>query len=185
MKSKWLYFLWDAEATSEEPKLCGCVGGCYFYSVFNEQESILKHTFFNMNTSITRMNSNYADSLFYPGTHILNSQDMMKNKYVYEFYTHKFAEYELQNQKKSLEQYRKEEVFVFESDKKDKTPADNSLLSSYSSRNSVISSLSSSSSSSSIVSVISKNESVKIRSNSSLNDDKFATLKPNQNNSSL
>jgi hypothetical protein len=190
LKNKWLYFLWDDEVnvSSSTPKLCGCVGGCYFYSVFDEKESILKHSFFNMNTSITRMNYNYADSLFFPGTKILDSQEMMKNKYEFEVFNYKLAEYELLNQKRNLDQSRtnydntKEAIFEFD-DKKDTTLADNSIFSSNSPRNSTISPLSSSRSAS-IVSVISKNESVKRKSNASLNDN-YATLKPNKNNSTF
>ena len=188
-KTKWLYFVWDEDQSGDVTtnKLCGCVGGCYFYSVFVEKESIVKHKFFDMNTSIARLNPNFADSLFYPGTRILDSQDMMKNKYEYEFYTHKYAEYELLTQKKSLNgQVTRVEMFEFDDEaKKDATLAENSILSSYSPKNSSLSSLSTSSSSS-IVSVISKNESVKIRSSASINnDDNYATLKPIKNNSAL
>jgi hypothetical protein len=186
LKNKWLYFLWGEDENS--PKLCGCVGGCYFYSVFDEKESILNHSFFKMNTSITRMNPNFADSLFFPGTKILDSQEMMKNKYNFEFYNYKLVEYELLNQKGNLDHtntnynYGKDAVFEFD-DKKDITIADNSVLSSNSPKNSTFSSLSSSRSSS-IVSVISKNDSIKNKSNSSLADN-FATLKPNKNNSTF
>ena len=110
------------------------------------------------------------------------------SRYVLEFYNYKLAEYELLNQKRNLDQsntnynYEKDAVFEFD-DKKDTTLADNSVLSSNSPKNSTFSSLSSSRSSS-IVSVISKNDSIKNKSNSSLADN-FATLKPNKNNSTF
>jgi hypothetical protein len=89
-RDKNLYFLWKQQpASSNEDTAeakCGCSGGgCYFYSVFPTAENF---EFFNLEKSITRTNKLYAESLFTPGSHILDSQPMMRTKYPREHYTY-------------------------------------------------------------------------------------------------
>jgi hypothetical protein len=100
LKTKWLYFLWpnDDHETSDLEKetennfknqrrarVCGCVGGCYYYSVFDDTT---KFEFFNLKKSINRTNANFGRSLFQPELHIHESQPMMMNKYEREVYAY-------------------------------------------------------------------------------------------------
>lgn len=86
-KTRRLYFLWNAECEIDRQAdvrhVCGCVGGCYYYSVFDETT---KFAFFDLKKSINRTNANFGRSLFHPDKHVLQSQTIMMDKYDRECY---------------------------------------------------------------------------------------------------
>lgn len=86
-KTKRLYFLWNTNQASETAgvrsrRVCGCVGGCYYYSVFPDKASTRAagFDFFDLAKSISRTSVDFGQSLFVPGKHVLQSQAMMRNK---------------------------------------------------------------------------------------------------------
>lgn len=94
LKTKRLFFLWDCYEIYGK-KICGCVGGCSFYSVFDYSDRLNEldvdkenFEFFNLNKSITRCNTDFGMSLFSPGKHILESQPIMVNNYDTETYAY-------------------------------------------------------------------------------------------------
>ena len=98
LKTKRLYFLWDElfDLNGVRNHKCGCVGGCLFYSVFDNNFDVANDTFqlgqddyfFNLTKSISRENSNFARSLFSKDKSILNSHPVMVNKYAAEIYNY-------------------------------------------------------------------------------------------------
>ena len=97
LKTKRLYFLWPENEILNRKmsqtftqngvvkRRCGCYGGCSYYSVFDQ--NCEASDFFDLNSSITRSNPNYGDSLFSPGKHILLSQEIMLEKYEIKYYS--------------------------------------------------------------------------------------------------
>ncbi|CAF0826478.1 unnamed protein product [Brachionus calyciflorus] len=90
LKTKRLFFLWN-DYKINTPKICGCVGGCNFYSVFDYTNRLNElnpdnFDFFNLQKSITRCNPDFGMSLFYPNSHILESQPIMYKNYPIESY---------------------------------------------------------------------------------------------------
>ncbi len=93
-KTKRLYFLWQQQQTisPNKPHKCGCVGGCFYYSVFDpyfNKNLAEDDLFFNLKKSISRANTNFGVSLFVPSKHILHSHPMMVDKYPIEYYSYK------------------------------------------------------------------------------------------------
>lgn len=80
-KTKRLYFLWSNEVKSSR-RVCGCVGGCYYYSVFPDKATNRADgfDFFDLAKSISRTSPNFGQSLFVPSKHVLQSQPIMQNK---------------------------------------------------------------------------------------------------------
>lgn len=81
-KTKRLYFLWVGEQTSQTSRVCGCVGGCCYYSVFPDKATTRSagFDFFDLAKSISRTSPNFGQSLFFPSKHVLDSQPIMRNK---------------------------------------------------------------------------------------------------------
>lgn len=87
-KTKRLYFLWHESTTnmadpSPSKHVCGCVGGCYYYSVFPDKATTKAagFDFFDLGKSISRTSADFGKSLFQPGKHVLKSQPIMENRY--------------------------------------------------------------------------------------------------------
>lgn len=89
-KTKRLWFLWTQQPAAGSSKhVCGCVGGCSFYSVFDTKFDYPAENytlraddyFFNMRKSISRDNPNFGRSLFVKDRHILDSHPIMTDKY--------------------------------------------------------------------------------------------------------
>lgn len=84
-KTKRLYFLWTTPAEAKQRRVCGCVGGCYYYSVFPDKATnrASGFDFFDLGKSISRTSVSFGQSLFVPDKHVLQSQPMMQNKLVF------------------------------------------------------------------------------------------------------
>lgn len=90
LKTKRLFFLWN-DYSFNSNKICGCVGGCNYYSVFDytgclEQLKSDQFEFFDLDKSISRCNPHFGQSLFYPQFHITQSQPIMFKSYPDESY---------------------------------------------------------------------------------------------------
>ena len=105
-KTKRLFFLWS-DYTFNSEKICGCVGGCNYYSVFDytshlDQLNPNNFEFFNLDKSISRCNSTYGQSLFHPDLHIAQSQPIMFKSYPIESYDYNFVLNKEQHVEKQL-----------------------------------------------------------------------------------
>lgn len=105
-KTRRLFFLWP-DYTFNSNQICGCVGGCNYYSVFDytshlDQLDANNFEFFNLDKSIWRCNSNYGQSLFHPDLHIARSQPIMFKSYPIESYDYNFILMEEQDVEKQL-----------------------------------------------------------------------------------
>lgn len=126
-KTKRLYFLWDkyydyelkefVDLTKKETKLkCGCINGCYFYSIVDDYCS-----FFKTNKPLS-LSSKFAKSLFFPNEHVLNSQFIMKNKYNINLYKYELIDESsstIINTKSSFIKKQKPKISTYLNDKDD------------------------------------------------------------------
>ncbi|RMZ94796.1 hypothetical protein BpHYR1_010760 [Brachionus plicatilis] len=90
LKTKRLFFLWDDYKFNSD-HICGCVGGCNYYSVFDytsclDQLKPDNFEFFDLEKSISRCNPHFGQSLFHPSLHIAQSQPIMFKSYPDESY---------------------------------------------------------------------------------------------------